>query len=158
MLKQVHKILTTLVIGCFLLTPSITYAVDDIQDAALKTQNEASDEISVSRGISQQGDVELIQNDINVEDLDVEPISTGKLKESVVPDPNKEGKKVIGLFLKTMVAVLVCAVLLYFILLFVKRFYSSSFVDSESEELDSFDLSTPNNKNDALKSFLNKTK
>ena len=155
MLKQVHKFLTALVIGCFLLTPSIVCAVDDISDTA---QDKTAEEIPVSRGISQQGDVELIQNDIKVEDLNVEPINTGKIKESVVPDPNKEGKKVIGLFLKTMIAVVFCAILLYIILFFVKKYYASSFTSSDSEELDDFDLSTPNNKNDALKSFLNKTK
>ncbi len=155
MLKQVHKFLTALIIGCFLLTPSIVCAVDEVSDAA---QDKTAEEIPVSRGISQKGDVELIQNDVKVEDSDIEPINTGKIKESVVPDPNKEGKKVIGLFLKTMIAVLFCAVILYFILLFVKKYYAGSFFSSDSEDLDDFDLSTPNSKNDALKSFLNKTK
>ncbi len=141
MLKKVHRLLLTLVVATMLLTPVV-----------------AEDEIPVSRGISQQGSSELIQNEIKVEDSDIEPINTESVKKSVVPDPHKEGKKVIGLFIKTMLAVIICSVLLYLILLFSKRFYTKSLINSESEELETFDLSTPNNKNDALKSFLNRTK
>ena len=141
MLKKVHRLLLTLVVATMLITPVV-----------------AEDEIPVSRGISQQGSSELIQNEINVEDSDIKPINTESVKKSVVPDPHKEGKKVVGLFIKTMLAVIICSALLYLILLFSKRFYAKSLINSESEELETFDLSTPNNKNDALKSFLNRTK
>ena len=145
MQKLIHSIFAGLILGCFLLTPSIVLA--------------QTDTIPVARDISSKnGEVELIQNEVSVQDLDIEPINTKKVKDTVIPDPSKEGKKVIGLFLKTMVAVGFCAVILYFILLFVKKFYSSAFVNTESEELENLYLSTPNNKQDALKSFLNRTR
>ena len=144
MLKLLHSFLSAIVIGCFLISPSIALAEND--------------NIPVAADISQPNETELIQQNIHIEDSDIEPISTGKLKDSVVPDANREGKKVIGLFLKTMFAVLFSAILLYLILLFSKKFYPGAFMGSDYEELDNLDLSTPNNKNDALKSFLKRTK
>lgn len=102
--------------------------------------------------------MDLIRNDVNVKDIDIDPINTEKVKKNVVPDAKKESKKVIGLFLKTMAAVAFCAVILYVILLFVKKFYGSAFVPHECDEFEALDLSTPSNKTDALKSFLNRTK
>ncbi len=100
--------------------------------------------------------MELIQNDVRVNDLDIEPINVQNVKKDVIPDPHKESKKVMALFLKTMMGVAICAVILYIILLFVKKFYSSAFVADE-EDYENLDLSTPNNKQDALKSFLNRS-
>ena len=103
--------------------------------------------------------MDLVRNDVNVKDIDIDPLNTDRVKKSVVPDTKKEGKKVIGLFLKTMVAVAFSAVILYVILLFVKKFYGSAFVpQQEYDEFEALDLSTPVNKTEALKSFLNRTK
>ena len=143
MLKQVNKFLVAAVLSCILSIPGAAFAVTDTTPI---------------KDISQNSNIELIEQDVHVEDSDIEPIDTGKLKQSVVPDPSKEGKKVVGLFLKTMAAVAFCVVLLYAILLFVKKYYFVNFSGNESEELESLDLSTPNNRNDALKSFLNRTK
>lgn len=144
MLKLLHSFLTAVIIGCFLAFPSAVLAEND--------------NIPVAADISQPNETELIHQDIHVEDADIQPINTGKLKDSVIPDAHREGKKVIGLFIKTMVAVLFSAILLYFILFFVKKYRFGLFSNSEYEELDNLDLSTPNNKNDALKSFLKRTK
>jgi len=102
--------------------------------------------------------MELIQNEVNVKDLDIDPINTKKVKQAVVPDTKKEGKKIIMLFLKTMMAVAFCTVIIYIILLFVKKFYSSAFVNQEVDEYENLDLATPNTKQEALKSFLNRIK
>ena len=118
----------------------------------------AQDTIPVARDISQRDEMELIQNEISVEDAEIEPINTKKVKDNMVPDSSREGKKVIGLFLKTMVAVGFCAVILYFILIFVKKFFASAFINHDFEELENLDLATPNNKQDAIRSFLNRTK
>ncbi len=113
--------------------------------------------IPVTREISDRnGQMELIQNEVKVEDLDIDPINTDKLKNTIVPDPKKEGEKIIALFLKTMLGVVICTGLLYLVLLFVKKFYTSGFVNDE-ETFENLDLSTPQNKQDALKSFLNRT-
>lgn len=102
--------------------------------------------------------MELVQNEVKVEDTDVKPIDTEAVKKSVVPNSHNESKKVFGLFLKTMLAVAICAILLYFILVFVKKFYSSSFMPTEDESIENLDLATPNNRQDAIRSFLNRTK
>ena len=102
---------------------------------------------------------ELVENSGNVADLDIDPINTDKVKKNVVPDTKNELKKVIGLFIKTMISVAFCAVLVYIILLFVKKYYGSAFAPpAEDEDYDNLELTTPDDKTDALKSFLNRTK
>jgi hypothetical protein len=90
--------------------------------------------------------------------LDIDPINTNAVQKSVVPDPKSEGKKVLTLFIKTMTLCGICALLLYIILLFIRKFYSSAFVPQEPQEFEELDLTTPENKQEALKSFLNRTK
>lgn len=103
--------------------------------------------------------MELIQNNVQINDLDIEPINVNEVKKTVVPDTKEEGKKVINLFLRAMAGVVICAVILYFVLLFVKKYYGSAFVNTDyDEDFESLDLATPNNKQDALKSFLNRTR
>jgi len=143
MLNQLRKTVFFVLTLCFLaISTPVVLAVNE--------------PLTVDTTTSSQMD--LVRNDINVKDLDIDPINTEKVKKSVVPDSRKEGKKVIGLFLKTMAAVAFCAVILYVILIFVKKFYGSAFVPSEYDEFETLDLSTPATKTDALKSFLNRTK
>lgn len=97
--------------------------------------------------------------DIKVNDLDIEPINTYGVKKNVIPDTKSESKKMMGYFLKAMLGVVLCAIILYLILLFVKKFYGSAFVNLEEEEyFEAFDLSAPKSKQDALRMFLNRTK
>ena len=105
-----------------------------------------------------QNKMELIQHDVKVNELYIEPLNANEVKKNVVPDAKQEGKKVIGLFLKTMMAVAFCAIILYVILVFVKKFYGSAFVNQEYDDFEAIDLSAPQTKQDALKSFLNRTK
>ncbi len=138
MLKQINKIFVLIyVLLSFLFCPVV------MADLANTNQTE-------------NNKMELIQNDVRVNDLDIEPINVQDVKKDVIPDPHKESKKVMALFLKTMLGVAICAVLLYIVLLFVKKFYSSAFV-SEEDEYENLDLSTPDNKQEALKSFLNRS-
>ena len=102
-------------------------------------------------------EIELTQDEIKIEDSEIEPLDTKEVKKTVVPNPKNEGKKVMALFFKTMMAVAFSAIILYVILLFVKKYYGSAFV-SQEENYEELDLSCPTNKNDALKSFLNRTK
>ena len=102
--------------------------------------------------------MKFIPSDIHVKDIDIEPLNTQKVKQTVIPDTKKEGKKIIGLFLKTMAAVGFCVVILYVTLLFVKKYYGSAFVNNDNEIFEALDLSTPEDKQEALKSFLNRTK
>ena len=142
-LKQVDKIVLSSILLCNL-----------VFVPAVLAQNEQ--DLPINNQINAQ--MNLVENGISVKDLDIDPINTEKVKKSVVPDAKKEGKKVVGLFLKTMMAVAFCSVILYLILLFVKKFYGSAFVSNDFDEFEALDLSTPTNKTDALKSFLNRTK
>lgn len=95
---------------------------------------------------------------VRVKDLDIEPINTNALKKSVVPDPKQEGKKVIGLFIKTMLAVAFCIILIYVILYYAKKYYGDFFASKEyDKEVESLDLSTPETREEAFKSFMNRT-
>ncbi len=138
MLKQISKIFV-------LVYAILSLGICPVVMAEITTPNQ-----------SDSSKMELIQNDVRVDDLDIEPINVQDVKKDVIPDPHKESKKVMALFLKTMLGVAICAVILYIVLLFVKKFYSSAFV-VEEDEYENLDLSTPDNKQDALKSFLNRS-
>lgn len=115
--------------------------------------------IPVVQDSSSSEEINLTTEPIKVSDLDIEPINTENVKKSVVPDTQKEIKKVIGLFIKTMMIVAFSAVVLYIILLFVKKYYGSAFMPPvENDEYETLDLSTPDTKQNALRSFLNRTK
>ena len=62
------------------------------------------------------------------------------------------------LFLKTMLIVAFSSGVIYLVLVFIKKFYGSAFVENVGQEYDAFDLAAPTTKEDALKSFLNKTR
>ena len=142
MLKQLHKLFLIACIAGFLTISNPIFAANFPENTQILSKDS----------------MELIHNEINVKDLDINPINTKAVQKSVVPDPKSEGKKVFGLFLKTMFLSLACATILYVILLFIKKFYSSAFVTQEPQEFEELDLTTPSNKQDALKSFLNRTK
>ena len=143
MLKRLHKIAFIICTICFLGLSS--WAHTDVNTAALK--NITAEQMN------------FVSQDVKVDDLDIEPINTQALKKEVVPDTQKEGKKVFSYFLRAMLGVAFCSIILYLILMFVKKFYGSAFVNPDDEEyFEAFDLTTPNNKQDALKAFLNRTK
>ena len=142
MLKQLRKFL--LIAVCILMmSSSNAYAQNNLNVTSNATNEQ----------------MRLIHRDVKVNDLDIEPIDTQAVKETVVPDTKNEGKKVMGYFLRAMLGVALCAIFLYFILLFVRKYYGSAFVNQEEEEyFESFDLTTPTSKQEALRTFLNRTK
>ncbi len=138
--KLLHRILFLAVLSFALLSPvCFSRNASQIQD------------------VKQNGEYNLVQNEVKVNDFEVEPINTKQVK-NVVPDTKKEGVKVINLFLKVMSAVFISAFILYLVLITVKKYYSSTFISEETEDYESLNLSSPNNKEEALKSFLNRTK
>ena len=144
MLKQLRKIFIIIGFTCFLTLNQYAIGIDKNLNALKKVTPEQ---------------MNLIQKDVKVNDLDIEPMNTQKVKKNVVPDTKKEGKKVLALFLKTMLGVALSAIILYFILLYVKKFHNSAFANHEDEELqDTYNLSAPNNRNEALRSFLFRSK
>ena len=142
MRRQLRKTFLTTTLICFLALGSFASAKSDL--IAFKS-------------IPPQ-EVQQFQ-DVRVNDLDIEPINTQEVKKNVVPDTKSEGKKVIAYFLRAMLGVAFCAIVLYLILVFIKKYYGSAFVNLDEEEyFEAFDLSTPKTKQDALKAFLNRTK
>ena len=141
--KQLRKTLYVSIFALLLMFSSSAMA--DINTNALK--NTTAEEMN------------FVQQDVKVNDLDIEPINTQKVKKDVIPDTQKEGRKVIAYFLRAMLGVVFCSIILYLILVFVKKYYGSAFVNPQEEEyFEGFDLSTPHSKQDALKAFLNRTK
>lgn len=103
--------------------------------------------------------MKLIQKDVRVNDLDIEPMNTQGVKSTAVPDTKKEGKKFVAYLIKVMSLVGLSCIIIYFILLFVRKYHSSAFSNKEEDEyFEELDLTPPNNRPDALKSFLNRTK
>ena len=143
MLKQLHKIIIYNCLICCLFFNSFAIA----QDFELVVVNTPANE-----------QMKFIQSDINVKDIDIEPLNTQKVKQNVIPDTKKESKKIIGLFLKTMAAVSFCAVILYITLVFVKKYYTSAFVNNDNEIFEALDLSSPQDKQEALKIIFKQNK
>ena len=142
MQKQLNKVIYAIVLMLFLTNAPMVFAQDEM-------------DIKSNVAIEQLAPTQNIQ----VNDLDIEPINTQEVKKTVVPDVKKEGQKVIYNFLKAMLLVLLASVIVYLVLLFVKKYYGSAFVSQEDDEyFEALDLQTPDNRPDALKSFLNRTK
>lgn len=143
MLKHLHRIILTLCfIGLIALNPNV----------------QAKNDLIALESITPE-QMKLIQKDVKVNDLDIEPINTQGVKKAVVPDTKSEAKKVGAYLLRAMLAVVFCAIILYLILVFVKKYYGSAFVNPDEEDyFEAFDLSTPDNRQDALKAFLNRSK
>lgn len=142
MLKNLRKIILALSFVCLLMASPIASAKNEVSD--------------LDNFVPEQ--MILIQKDIKVNDLDIEPIDTQGLKKSVVPDVKKEGKQVFIHFIRAMLLVAFSAIIIYLILIFIKKYSRSAFMNQEEEYFEAFDLSTPDSKQDALKTFLNRTK
>lgn len=142
MLKQLRKVFYISVFICFLtIAPYSSAFGENSSDVNLPLQTIYE------------------QKDIKVNDLDIEPMDTKEVKKTVVPDVKKEGKKVMFNFLKAMLLVFFASIIIYLVLLFVKKYYGSAFVAHDDEEyFEALDLETPDNRPKALKSFLNRTK
>ena len=95
MLKLLHKTLYISAIFCLLtLNPAV---VADMNTNALeKTTAEQ---------------MNFVQQDVKVNDLDIEPINTQEVKKNVIPDTQKEGRKVIAYFLRAMLGVVFCSII-----------------------------------------------
>lgn len=131
--------------------------------------------------------VEVVQNDVNTQEVQDERVDVDKLNEEmglgeqrqividdvesspndnialtkkVVPDTHSELVKMAKMFLKVMVAVAISSVIIFVLLLFVRRFYTPVITIDDLNRDDSrkISLDTPQNKNEALKTFLDKTR
>ena len=118
-----------------------------------ETKQEQIDKLNEEMGLGEQ-------KQIVIDDIKSSPNDNVALTKKVVPDTKSELTKMVKMFLKVMLAVAISTVIIFVVLLFVRRFYSPIVTledlnqDSEAKNT----LDTPQNKNDALKTFLDKTK
>lgn len=77
---------------------------------------------------------------------------------NAVPKLHSEFFDVIFRFIKVMIAVAVASVVIYFLLLLVRKFYGEKLQEKYFNEDENLDLRTPKNDTTALRGFLNQTK
>lgn len=139
-------------------------AINSVENIEIQTENTQQ----VKTGETKQEQIDKLneemglgeQKQIVIDDIKSSPNDNVALTKKVVPDTKSELTKMVKMFLKVMLAVAISTVIIFVVLLFVRRFYSPIVTledlnqDSEAKNT----LDTPQNKNDALKTFLDKTK
>lgn len=170
---KMHKFLILIISFVMILANSPVFAQNtdelpqDNQTQAIETtmQDESSpgdeeqnaddiDKLNAEMGLGEQ-------RQIVIDDIESSPNDNEALTKKVVPDTRSELTKMVKMFLKVMLAVAISAVVIFVVLLFVRRFYSpivtlDDLSADDKERRNS--LETPQNKNEALKTFLDKTK
>lgn len=94
---------------------------------------------------------------LKVEDKDFDPNSNDELTKSVIPNTGLELIKLISMFGKVMFAVILASIIIYFLLLFTRKFFHPPLPEKTEEDFDIRDLNSPKNTDEALKSFLDRT-
>lgn len=125
----------------------------DSEESANNTQESDIDKLNEEMGLGEQ-------KQIVIDDVQSSPNDNTALTKKVVPDTKSELTKMVKMFLKVMLAVAISSVVIFVVLLFVRRFYSPvvTMGDLNKEDDNKISLDTPQNKNEALKTFLDKTK
>lgn len=125
----------------------------DSEESANNTQESDIDRLNEEMGLGEQ-------KQIVIDDVQSSPNDNTALTKKVVPDTKSELTKMVKMFLKVMLAVAISSVVIFVVLLFVRRFYSPvvTMGDLNKEDDKKISLDTPQNKNEALKTFLDKTK
>lgn len=164
--KLLHKLSTLVLIMFF----SAGLALCAPEDTILPVQQESvlQEQVQEPEAIRQQ-EIEKLneemglgeQKNIVVEDIKSTPNDNLALTKKVVPDTKSELVKMVFMFLRVMLAVALSSVVIFIMLLVVRRFYSPKVTLDDlnlKEENKNISLDTPQNKSAALKTFLDKTK
>lgn len=165
-----RKSLISLFVFLFIFSNSLVFAQveqstfeDDIQVVQSETvdtnetvnneQENDIDKLNEEMGLGEQ-------RQIVIDDVQSSPNDNKALTKKVVPDTRSELTKMVKMFLKVMLAVAISSVVIFVVLLFVRRFYAPmvTLEDLNADEDKKITLDTPQNKNEALKTFLDKTK
>ena len=165
-----RKTLISLFVFLFMFSNSLVFAQaeqttfeDDIQVVQSETvdtnetvnneQENDIDKLNEEMGLGEQ-------RQIVIDDVQSSPNDNKALTKKVVPDTRSELTKMVKMFLKVMLAVAISSVVIFLVLLFVRRFYAPmvTLEDLNVDEDKKITLDTPQNKNEALKTFLDKTK
>lgn len=87
-----------------------------------------------------------------------EPFDKSNLAKEIMPETKSELFRVAMMFLKVMLAVILCSIVIYLILLFVKKTYIPQNTEQKQTPEPKEDLKSPLCENEALKTFLSQTK
>lgn len=163
-----HKFLILIATVFIIFSNSIVFAQNE-QDTGVVDLNVQTEAVSDDNSYtdSESGALDLNdemglgeQRQIVIDDVQSSPNDNVALTRKVVPDTRSELTKMVKMFLKVMLAVAISSVVIFVVLLFVRRFYSPMVTlnDLNTEDDKKITLDTPQNKNEALKTFLDKTK
>ena len=123
------------------------------EEERLKAEEEAKIREELAEEQKQIGEA----TPLKVEDKDFDPNSNEELTRNVIPNTGMELIKLISMFGKVMLGVVIASLLLYFILLFTKNFFHPPLPSKGEEDFDIRDLNSPKTTDEALKSFLDRT-
>ena len=94
---------------------------------------------------------------LKIEDRDFDPNVNEELTKEVIPDTTNELIKLVSMFAKVMLGVILASVIIYFLLIFTRKYFHPPLPKLSEEDFDIRDLNSPKNTDEALKSFLDRT-
>lgn len=163
-----RKFIIPLMISVFLFSNSIVFSQIESENPVVQTDTQVEEVVDTGSVDVQENNVEDIndqmglgeQRQIVIDDVQSSPNDNTALTKKVVPDTRLELTKMVKMFLKVMLAVAISSVVIFVVLLFVRRFYAPmvTLEDLNADDDKKITLDTPQNKNEALKTFLDKTK
>ena len=163
-----RKFIIPLIISVFLFSNSIVFSQIESENPVVQTDTQVEEVVDTGSVDVQENSVEDIndemglgeQRQIVIDDVQSSPNDNTALTKKVVPDTRSELTKMVKMFLKVMLAVAISSVVIFVVLLFVRRFYAPmvTLEDLNADDDKKITLDTPQNKNEALKTFLDKTK
>lgn len=164
-----RKLLISLFVFLFILSNSLVFAQGEQDLTGVETQVVQNDSAQTTDPVDEEeNNVDKLneemglgeQRQIVIDDVQSSPNDNVALTKKVVPDTRSELTKMVKMFLKVMLAVAISSVVIFVVLLFVRRFYAPmvTLEDLNADEDKKITLDTPQNKNEALKTFLDKTK
>ena len=164
-----RKLLISLFVFLFILSNSLVFAQGEQDLTGVETQIVQNDSAQTTDTVDEEeNNVDKLneemglgeQRQIVIDDVQSSPNDNVALTKKVVPDTRSELTKMVKMFLKVMLAVAISSVVIFVVLLFVRRFYAPmvTLEDLNADEDRKITLDTPQNKNEALKTFLDKTK
>ena len=164
-----RKLLISLFVFLFILSNSLVFAQGEQDLTGVETQVVQNDSAQTTDTVDEEeNNVDKLneemglgeQRQIVIDDVQSSPNDNVALTKKVVPDTRSELTKMVKMFLKVMLAVAISSVVIFVVLLFVRHFYAPmvTLEDLNADDDKKITLDTPQNKNEALKTFLDKTK
>ena len=123
------------------------------EEEKAKAAEEARIKAELAEEQKQIGEAEPLK----VEDKDFDPNSNEMLTQDVVPNTGMELIKLISMFARVMLGVIIATGIIYFLLIFTKKYFHPPLPEKGEEDFDVRDLNSPKTADEALKSFLDRT-